>query len=82
MSDREVPELIRHSAERFEAELSELLHDEALRDKWIAYHGGARIPGLAYPSKAALLEACYEAGYRDEELFVACVEPEIAIDDS
>jgi hypothetical protein len=45
------------------------------RGRWVAYRGGRRI-GFG-DSKTLLLQYCYAAGHRDEELFVAKVQPEL-----
>jgi hypothetical protein len=66
----EIPEANRRSQYTFLRDLPELLKDETLHGKWIAYHGNERI-GIA-PSDEPLIRECLRRGLKDDQydLFV------------
>ena len=64
--------VIRAAAEMFERDLPELMKDR--QGQWAIYHG-AKLLGLG-GTKTELLQACYDRGYPDEELYVVKIEQE------
>ncbi len=71
--DTDVQKLIAEARRQFHADLRTLL--EAHKGQWVAYRGRERL--RLGESKTRLLQECYAAGHRDEELFVAKVQPEL-----
>jgi hypothetical protein len=70
--ERPGPALLREAAAAFRNDLPDLLRTHP--GQWVAYRGGRQIH--FGDSKTSLLHSCYAAGYRDEEIFVAKVQPE------
>jgi hypothetical protein len=70
----EIPEGIRRSQDAFFRDLPELLKDETLRGKRIAYHGDERI-GIA-PRAEPLIRECSRRGLSDDQYDVFIIEPQ------
>ena len=68
-----IPEGIRRSQDAFFRDLPELLKDETLRGKWIAYHGDERI-GIA-PGMKPLIQECLRRGLADDQYDLFVIEP-------
>lgn len=68
----QIPEGIRRSQKAFLRDLPELLNDDALRGKRIAYHGDERI-GIA-PSEEPLIPECLRLGLSDDQYDLFVIE--------
>jgi hypothetical protein len=74
----EIPEGIRRSQRAFLHELPELLKDETLRGKWVAYHGDERI-GIA-PCDEPLIRECSRRGLADDQYDLFIIEETEKVD--
>ena len=61
----EISDDVRRSQETFLRDLPELLRDESLRGKWVAYHGDERI-GVV-PSDEPLIQECLRRGLKSDQ---------------
>jgi hypothetical protein len=68
-----VPKGIRTSQEAFVRDLPELLRDQNLRGKWVAYHGDERIGIDA--DDAPLIRECLRRGLTVDQYIVDVIEP-------
>jgi hypothetical protein len=75
----DIPEGVRRSHQAFARDLPELLKDQTLRGKWIAYHGDERI-GIA-DSDEPLLQECSRRGLGKDQydLFIIDETEEVEI---
>ena len=78
----DIPEGVRRSQKAFLRDLPELLKDEALRGKWVAYHGDERI-GIA-PSDKPLIQECLRRGLKSDQydLFIIDETEEVSLPSS
>ncbi len=68
-----LPEGIRASRAAFVRDLMEMIEDQDLRGKWVAYHGEERI-GVAEDDEP-LIRECIRRGLRADESIVDVIEP-------
>jgi hypothetical protein len=68
-----IPEGVRRSLEAFRRDLPELLKDQNLHGKWVAYQGDERI-GIA-PNELPLLRECAKRGLEPGEFITDVIEP-------
>jgi hypothetical protein len=61
----DIPEGVRRSQRAFLRDLPQLLKDESLRGKWVAYHGDERI-GIA-STEESLLQECLRRGLKKDQ---------------
>jgi hypothetical protein len=72
--DEEIPEGILRSQDAFFRDLPELLKDERLRGRWIAYHRDERI-GVADDDEP-LIRECLRRGLKREEYDLFIIRPQ------
>ena len=72
--DPEIPEGVRRSQDAFFRDLPELLKDDRLRGRWVAYRGEQRVE--VGRTQTEVIQECNRRGLREDEYDVFVIEPQ------